>query len=127
MKLIPDWQSKNLRCYFCSETRSVKYSKTIFDPALDGKPTEVCVCDKCALMKEVKTELNRDQIVKAMECCNGEGHICGKCPYGSTRIGISCRDKLIKDALTLIRELTEENERLRKLRAQIKELLEEGK
>ena len=25
MKVIPDWQEKQLRCYFCGETRSVKY------------------------------------------------------------------------------------------------------
>ena len=47
-------------------------------------------------------ELNAEQVKKAMECCNSEGHICGKCPYESVRIGISCRDKLIRDALALI-------------------------
>ncbi len=56
MKLILNWQSKKLRCYFCSETRSVKYSKTIFDPTLDSKPTEVCVCNKCALTKGENNE-----------------------------------------------------------------------
>ena len=30
MKLIADWQNKNLRCYFCGDTRSVKYEKEIF-------------------------------------------------------------------------------------------------
>ena len=64
-------------------------------------------------------KLNAEQIKRALECCNSEGHICGKCPYESVRIGISCRDKLIRDALALInsqeqriKELTEENERL---------------
>ena len=63
--------------------------------------------------------LNAETVKKALECCNSEGHICGKCPYESVRIGISCRDKLIRDALALItsqeqriKELTEENERL---------------
>ena len=49
MKLIPDWRNKNLRCHFCGETRSVKYMMGIFDPVVDDKPTEVCVCNKCAL------------------------------------------------------------------------------
>lgn len=59
-------------------------------------------------------ELNAEQVKKALECCNSEGHICGKCPYESVRIGISCRDKLIRDARSLInsqehriKELTE--------------------
>jgi hypothetical protein len=64
-------------------------------------------------------ELKRENIIKALECCNSEGHICGKCPYESVRIGISCRDKLIRDALALIKELTEENERLRAIPEQL--------
>lgn len=57
MKLIPDWRNKNLRCHFCDETRSVKYTMKIFDPVVDNKPTEVCVCNKCVLRynnKEIK-------------------------------------------------------------------------
>lgn len=46
-KLIPDWRQKNLKCYFCGETRSVKYSMTIFDPA-SNKEIKICVCNKCA-------------------------------------------------------------------------------
>ena len=49
MKLIADWQNKNLRCYFCGDTRSVKYEKEIFDPVIDSKPTKVYVCNKCVL------------------------------------------------------------------------------
>ena len=49
MKLIPNWQDQNLRCHFCNETRSVKYTMQIFDPVIDNKSTEVCVCNKCAL------------------------------------------------------------------------------
>jgi len=47
--MIPDWRNKNLRCHFCDETRSVKYTMKIFDPVIDNKPTEVYVCNKCAL------------------------------------------------------------------------------
>lgn len=53
MELITNWRSKNLRCHFCGETRSVKYTKKIYDPVLDSKPTEICVCNKCALTKGV--------------------------------------------------------------------------
>lgn len=49
MKIISNWEKKNLRCYFCGETRSVKYKKEIFDPVVNSKPTEVCICNKCAL------------------------------------------------------------------------------
>ena len=58
-------------------------------------------------------DIKRDSIKKALECCSSEGHICGKCSYSNVRIGISCRDKLSRDALSLINELTQENERLR--------------
>lgn len=53
--------------------------------------------------------MEREQIIKALECCTiGD---CYPCPYGN--IGAGCRDKMDGDALTLIFELTEENERLR--------------
>ena len=47
--LIPDWNKKNLRCHFCGETKSVKYTtKTTFLP--NGiLLREVYVCNKCAL------------------------------------------------------------------------------
>lgn len=57
MKLIPDWSNKNLQCHFCGETKSVKYAMKILDPVVDNNPTEVCVCNKCALRynsKELK-------------------------------------------------------------------------
>lgn len=57
MKIISNWKNKNLRCYFCNETRSVKYTMEIFDTVIDNKPTEVYVCNKCALKynnKEMK-------------------------------------------------------------------------
>ena len=50
--------------------------------------------------------MEREQIIKALECCTiGD---CYPCPYGN--IGAGCRDKMDGDALTLIFELTEENE-----------------
>lgn len=52
--LIPDWQTKNLRCHFCGETRSVKYSMEVHNPIIHDGPTKVAVCNKCALQfKEV--------------------------------------------------------------------------
>ena len=53
-------------------------------------------------------ELNREQIVKALECCiDCECDACGY-SFGD------CQLNLMREALALIRELTEENERLRK-------------
>lgn len=49
MKLIPDWRTKNLRCHFCGKTQSVKYSMKILNPVVSDKPTDVCVCNLCAL------------------------------------------------------------------------------
>lgn len=49
LKLIPDWNKKNLKCYFCEESKSVKYEMEIINPVIDSKPTKVCVCNKCAL------------------------------------------------------------------------------
>ena len=72
-------------------------------------------------------ELNRDEIIKALECCtsgiNHKGDIpCLDCPYDECNIvgGTSerqitgtCSSWLKKDTLSLIKELIEENERLR--------------
>ena len=56
-------------------------------------------------------ELNAEQIIKALECCTvGIGTECEKCPYMLTPF---CNDKLKKDILAYINELTEVNERLR--------------
>jgi hypothetical protein len=53
MKLIPNWQKENRVCYFCGETRSVKYELEIVD--FGSKiPKTVCACNKCALKLEVK-------------------------------------------------------------------------
>ncbi len=52
-------------------------------------------------------ELNREQIIKALECCP-EQEYCRDCPYDIECMGM---EFLILDALSLIKELTEENER----------------
>lgn len=50
MKLIPSQRRENLRCYFCGETRSVKYELEIHDFDSDI-PKTVCACNKCALSR----------------------------------------------------------------------------
>ena len=57
-------------------------------------------------------EHNREQIIKALECLTGEPMFCRECAYNGVG-AFSCRKDLAKDALSLIKELTEENERLR--------------
>ena len=82
-------------------------------------------------------KLNREQIIKALECCtrgrkSKDDYPCDSCPYnecnlvggtGERQISGTCQGWLMKDALALIRELTEENERLR---ADKKELVNEN-
>ena len=57
-------------------------------------------------------ELNREQIIKGLEafsgCGFGEDCLGNQCPYFDRNCG-----DMIEDALSLIKELTEENERLR--------------
>lgn len=77
-------------------------------------------------------ELNAEQIKYALGCCvDGD---CYPCPYAE--IGAGCRDRMAENALSLIKELTEEyesmaksvneaSELIRKLRAEKKELIEE--
>jgi hypothetical protein len=51
-------------------------------------------------------ELNREQIIEALECLSSDSIFCDpKCPYYSDRY---CQVALSRDALTLIKELTEE-------------------
>ena len=61
-------------------------------------------------------ELNREQIVKALECCSLDNEHqeeeCDKCPFDECPRTI-CQNILAYRALAIIRELTEENERLR--------------
>ena len=50
-KLIASWEKKDLTCYMCGSTQSVKYEVEIYDPVLDNKPSMVCMCNKCALRR----------------------------------------------------------------------------
>ena len=59
------------------------------------------------------SELNREQIIKALECCVTQGVACRTCPLIYDKRGARCYAYLKQDALSLIKELTEENERLR--------------
>ena len=54
--------------------------------------------------------LNAEMIKKALECCTSESSKCADCPRYSF---VPCTKSLLTDALSLIKELTEENERLR--------------
>ena len=56
-------------------------------------------------------ELKREQIIKALECCNTIGG-CKFCPYsfeGKPTTNGECGEKMSLDALSLIKELTEES------------------
>lgn len=62
---------------------------------------------------EKGTKMNREQIIKALECCYVNGN-CKGCPlYLSGDLHSNCIKKAAVDALALIKELTEENERLK--------------
>jgi hypothetical protein len=52
--------------------------------------------------------LNADQIVKALECCSVK-RICTDCPYFEKYCKVGALHRLEADALSLIKELTEEN------------------
>lgn len=56
-------------------------------------------------------ELNREQIIKTLECCASKGG-CKKCPLQPKESLAICVTQISKNALALIKELTEENERL---------------
>lgn len=77
-------------------------------------------------------ELNREQIIKALECCaeakNHADCIRLNCPalindecYYTDDTDEECNRKQFADALTLIKELIEENERLRSFRSETEE------
>jgi hypothetical protein len=53
MKLIPNWSTKQLTCFFCGETRSVKYELELHDFE-SNSPKIVCACNKCALTRNKK-------------------------------------------------------------------------
>lgn len=52
---IPPDKRNNYRCFFCGETRSVKYVMEIYDPVIDSKPTRVCSCNLCVLKQTLMT------------------------------------------------------------------------
>ena len=56
-------------------------------------------------------ELNREQIIKALECCTSETQGCNHCHLFPSVMG--CVATNMRNALSLIKELTEEKERLR--------------
>jgi transcription elongation factor Elf1 len=47
MKIIENWQNKKMKCFFCGETRSVKYEVITLVKNKELKP--VCACNKCVL------------------------------------------------------------------------------
>ena len=59
--------------------------------------------------------MEKDLIIKALECCFSDGS-CDGCPYTER---VDCRRELERNALSLIKELTEENERLKKLNGKL--------
>ena len=62
-------------------------------------------------------ELNREQIIKALKCISStEDVLCAGCDYRKYD-GLACHRIGANNALALIKELTEENERLRGERA----------
>ena len=62
--------------------------------------------------KQKGTKMDRDQIIKGLESCATDNSCYeGRCPYKSDRL-TACTTKMSSDALALINELTEENERL---------------
>ena len=66
-------------------------------------------------------ELNRKQIIKALENCSNFGNCGTDCPYFTNP---HCPRELRKDALDLINKLTEENSNLDDTRACLKIELE---
>lgn len=73
------------------------------------------------------SELNREQIIKALECCS-EQEYCGDCPYDNECMGM---EFLILDALSLINSQEQDKEKLGLLIDEIvkekRELFEENK
>ena len=59
-------------------------------------------------------KLNRKQITISLECCHSTNIAdCRNCAYRDKETEFGCTNLLVKDALSLIRELIEENEKLR--------------
>lgn len=54
IKMVENWNKKDLRCYFCGEGRSVKYLVPVLDPTIKTHPREVYCCNKCVLKIHIK-------------------------------------------------------------------------
>lgn len=68
--------------------------------------------------------MEREQIVKALECCTDDN--CRNCPIKQPNA--TCVGKLMKNSIALIKELADENERVRaatvrKMQERLKSLL----
>lgn len=70
-------------------------------------------------------ELNREQIIKALECCS-INQSCDGCPMFDKEPIADCTNYVISCALSLIKELTEEDERLREELAKSCKALDES-
>ena len=47
MKIIENWQDKELKCHFCGETKSVKYE--VLTLVKNQGLKTVCACNLCVL------------------------------------------------------------------------------
>lgn len=65
MRLIEDWQNRNLRCFFCGNDRSVKYSIEYMESGMSKQET-VFVCNMCAL----RFKMNEAQMIKCAKEVN---------------------------------------------------------
>ena len=72
-------------------------------------------CNKSGVKAIEKCELNREQIIKALESCTNctcnHAKTDTECPLVKMDF---CKNYLMKQSLSLIKELTEENKRLKK-------------
>lgn len=72
-------------------------------------------------MEEITFTLDKEKLIKALKCCNGE-HTCSECPYFG-----NCYDgKVTEGALILVEELIEENKRLKAFKEYFDGLYERG-
>lgn len=74
-------------------------------------------------------ELNRDQIIKALECCasSTSSEACDGCPFNEMELCDRESNAIEKHALALIKELTEDNENLNKTISNLLETIKDIK